>query len=158
MEIDNKIENIFGKNAVFAGYIFLFAGFAFLYFTAYITGILLMIISGFIIFSFTGVEIDTEKRQVRQYDKYFGIIKNGKWKSLDSFRGITFIPFVRTDTMASWSNRITSVKRSDYRIYLVNKALKPAFAIKRCNTKEEALGSLDEFSLLLKLPVYTVKL
>ncbi len=157
LKIDNKIEKIFGNNAVFAGSVFLLAGIGFIFFSAFIAGILLIIISGFTIFSYTGVEIDSKKRQVRRYDKLFGIIKTGRWRSLDSFRGVTFIPFVKTEGMASWSNRRTSIRRSDYRIYLVNKALKPAFAIKRCKNMDEALNSLDEFSLWLKLPVYSIK-
>ena len=157
MKIDNKIDNVFGENAIFAGYLFLFTGLLFLYFMAIVAGILIVAISGFVITSYSGVEIDTDKRIIRQYDKLFGIFKTGKWKSLESFRGVTYIPFIRTERISSMSNRINSVKKIDHRIYLVDKGLKPAFAIKKCNTMEEAQCSLDEFSLWLKLPVFSVK-
>jgi hypothetical protein len=39
----------------------------------------------------------------------------------------------------------------------VNKARKPAIAIKTCPTREEAQNSIDEFSIWLKVPVFSVK-
>jgi len=95
---------------------------------------------------------------LRQYNKLFGLIKTGKWKSFQSYVGVTLIPFTRKESMASWSNRINTTKETDYRIYLVNKARKPAFAIKCCKNMDEARASHDEFSIWLKLPVYTAKM
>ena len=157
MIIDNKIEKAFGRNAVFAGGIFFAVALVLFIAGRFLAGGLIMIASGFVIFTFSGVEIDTEKQLIRQYNQWFGLIKTGRWKNLHAYLGITLIPFSRKESMASWSNRTTAVKRTDYRIFLVNKARKPAFVIKRCPFPEEARDSLDEFSLWLKLPVYSFK-
>lgn len=157
LKIDNKIDNAFGRTAVFVGGLFLITGASFIYFEAYIAGVAVQIISLFVIFSYSGVDIDTEKNQIRQYNKLFGLIKIGRWKTINTYRGVTLIPFVKTESMASWSNRINTTRSRDYRIFLVDKAKKPAFAIKCCNTINEAKDSLDEFSIWLKMPVFTAR-
>ncbi len=155
--IDNKIEYLFGKTARFAGIIFFFTVIVSFAQGEWIIALLIFIIVVFVFFSFSGVEIDTEKRQLRQYNKLFGLVKTGKWKFIDLYVGVTLIPFTKSESMASWSNRIITTKETDYRIYLVNQARKPAFAIKRCKSIEQAQDSIDEFSIWLKLPVFSVK-
>ncbi len=157
MIIDNKVENIFGRNALFAGVIFLFSGIGFVFLGAYITGVIVIIISVFVIFSYSGVMIDTDNRKIKKYDKLFGFFKTGKWIRLSHFRGLTSIPFIKTESIVSWSNRRTSNKETYFRIFLVNKALKPDMLIKRCDTKEGAQRSIDELSIWLHLPVYSVR-
>jgi hypothetical protein len=155
--IDNKIEKVFGKTPVFAGIIFLVAGGIMLIAGAFVLGLATLFIAAFVIFTFWGVEMDIKTRRIKQYIKWFGFIKTGKWKSVDSYIGITLIPISTIESMASWSNRIISSKTTDYRIFLVNKAKKPAFIIKKCDTRENAQYSIEEFSLWLKMPVYSVK-
>lgn len=157
MIIDNKTERAFGKTAVFAGIIFLLTGIVILIAGAFILGAIAFLIAAFVAFTYSGVELNTESRQVKQYNKLFGIIKTGKWKSFDPYIGVTLIPISTVEIMASWSNRISSSKTTDYRIFFVNKAKKPAFVIKKCKSKENARNSLDEFSIWLNLPVYSIK-
>ena len=157
MLIDNRTESAFGKTAIFAGIIFLLTGIVVLIVGAFIIGAIVFLVAAFVAFTYSGVELDTDSRKVRQYNKLFGIIKTGKWKSVDSFLGVTLIPISTMEVMASWSNRLTSTKTTDYRIFFVDKTRKPAFVIKRCKSKENALNSLNEFSLWLKLPVYTIR-
>lgn len=157
MKIDNKIEKPFGKTAIFVGVVFLIAGAGILLSGAIIIGIIVILFAALVVFTFSGIDIDTEKYEVRQYNKWFGLVKTGKWKSLRAYIGVTLVPITTRESMASWSNRVTSNKKTDYRIYLVNKARKPAFAIKTCPTREEAQNSLDEFSIWLKVPVFSVK-
>ncbi|RIH63555.1 hypothetical protein D1164_19185 [Mariniphaga sediminis] len=157
LKIDNKIEKPFGRTAVFAGVIFFITGGGILIAGFVILGVITVLISALVIFTFSGVEIDTEKRQIRQYNKWVGLVKTGKWKSLDFYIGVTLIPITTWESMASWSNRTTSNKTTDFRIFLVSKNKKPAFAIKKCNTLHEAKNCLDEFSIWLKFPVFSVK-
>ncbi len=157
MIIDNKIDRAFGKTTVFAGIVFFLIGSLIVIAGGVILGSVALILAAFVIFTFSGVEFDTKYRKVRQYNKLFGIFKTGKWKPYDIYIGITLIPISTFEVMASWSNRISSTKTTDYRIFFVNKSKKPAFAIKKCKTEAKAKSSLDEFSLWLKLPVYSVK-
>jgi hypothetical protein len=155
--IDNKTESAFGKTAVFAGIIFLLTGIIILIAGAFIIGAVVFLVAGFVAFTYSGVELNTDSRQVKQYNKLFGLVKIGKWKSFDPYIGVTLIPISTVEVMASLSNRISSTKTTDYRIFFVDKAKKPAFVIKRCPTKQTARNSLDEFSIWLKLPVYSIK-
>ena len=157
MKIDNKTDNAFGRTAVFVGGVFLLAAVSFIYFEAYLAGVVVQIISLFVIFSYSGVEIDTDNNSVRQYNKLFGLFKIGRWKSLTAYKGVALIPIVKSESIASWSNRTNTLRSRDYRIFLVNKAKKPAFAIKCCKNMDEARDSLDEFSIWLKLPVYSAR-
>jgi hypothetical protein len=157
LKIDNKIEKPFGKTAVFVGVVFLITGTLMALNGAIIWGLLVILFAALVVFTFSGIEIDTEKYEVRQYNHWFGLVKTGKWKSLRAYIGVTLVPITTRESMASWSNRVTSNKKTDYRIYLVNKARKPAIAIKTCPTREEAQNSIDEFSIWLKVPVFSVK-
>ncbi len=157
MKVDNKIERAFGRTAVFAGVIFLITGIFMLFAGAYIIGAVTFLLAVFVVFTDAGVELDTDKRMMRMYNNWFGFIRTGKWKSLRDYIGVTLVPVSRWESMSSWSNRVTSTKTTDYRIFLVNEARKPAVAIKKCKTRENAQNSLDEFSLWLKVPVYSVK-
>jgi|GEM_PF-256891 len=157
LKVDNKIERAFGRTAVFAGVIFLIAGIFILVSGAYILGAFTVLLAVFVVFTDAGVEFDTEKHRMRMYNNWFGFVRTGKWKSLHEYIGVTLVPISRWESMSSWSNRTTSTKTTDYRIFLVNGAKKPAVAIKKCKTRETAQNSLDEFSLWLKIPVYSVK-
>ncbi len=156
MTINNKLDHLFASPAIFVSYIFIATG-IFMAKDHFVTSLIIIILASFFAFSYTGVEIDTVNRKVKQYTKIFGLLKTGNWKTLDAFPGLTLIPIKRVSTIASRSNLTTSTVHRDYRIFLINKAKRPAFAIKKCETREQAQNSIDEFSIWLKLPVYSVK-
>lgn len=116
-----------------------------------------VLVSSFVSFTYSGVEIDTNNRKIKNYYRLFGLIKTGKWKSLDSYLGVTLIPMQRIYRIYSRTNRTTSSTEKDYRIYLVSKSKRPAFAIKKCKTRQQAQDSLDEFSIWLQFPVFSPK-
>jgi hypothetical protein len=157
MKIENKIEPLLNGPMKFAGYTLLLLAVFFVYEGSIIPGIVVALLVSFFVFSFSGVEIDTTGRRIKQYNRIFGLFKTGRWKSLDAFPGITLVPMRRVNTFASRSNRTTTTIQNDYRIYLINKARKPAVVIKVCKNPEQAQNSLDEFSIWLKLPVYSIK-
>ena len=162
MRIDNKIDNLFSRNIIFAGYVFLVtSGFLFVS-SAYnpgswLIGGIIVLASLFVIFTTEHVVIDTKKNRISRYYKIFGLIDNGSWKNLDSFKGITLVPMRKVEAMSSLSNRSITTIHKDYRIFLVNKNKRPAFAIKTCKTLDEAQKSLDEFSIWLHKPVFSIK-
>ena len=124
---------------------------------SFLGGGITILASAFVIFTSEHVIIDTEKNQVKQYYKLFGFLKNGKWKNLDLYRGVTLIPMRKVSGMSSMSNRTTSLTEKDYRIFLVNANKRPAFAIKTCKKLMDAQNSLDEFSIWLHKPVFSIK-
>ncbi len=157
MKINNKLDPVMTGPMKLGGYIFLFCAVFAIYQGALLLGISIAVVSLFFIFSFSGIEIDTVARRIKQYNQYFGLFKVGKWKSLDTYAGVTLVPIRKVSTIASRANLTTSTVQKDYRIYLVNKAKKPAVAIKICKSKELGQNSLDEFSVWLKMPVFSVK-
>ena len=156
MYIENKIDRLLTGPVVFVGYIFMATGIL-IATQSLIFGISIIVLAAFFAFSYSGVEIDTDNRRIKQYTKIFGLFKIGGWKSMDAFLGLTLIPMRKVSSIASRANLTTSTIHRDYRIYLVSKARKPAFAIKKCQSREQAQNSIDEFSIWLKMPVYTIK-
>jgi hypothetical protein len=154
--IDNKIDNLLVGPVIFVGYLFLVTG-GIILLENLIVGISIFILAAFFTFTYSGVEIDTSNRRIKQYNKLFGLIKTGEWKNMDAFHGFTIVPMRNIVTIASRANLTTSSTQKDYRIYVVNKANRPAFAIKKCKTPQQAQKSIDEFSIWLKMPVYTIK-
>ena len=157
MLIDNKTNGSSGRSSVLAGFILLGTGVALCLSGGFSFGGIVLLVGFLLVFTYNGVEINTETRKVRQYSKLFGLFKAGRWMSYDSYVGLTLIPMSTIEQTAGWSNKISTSKTVDYRIYFVNEEKKPAYAIKRCDSKEMAKLSLDEFLLWLKIPVYTIK-
>ena len=156
MIIDNKIEKTFSGTFVIIGGTFLFIAAVLILNQQWILGVLSFMVAGFILFTYSGIEIDTEKRKIKPYYKVFGFLKRGKWESLENYRGLTLIPMKKIYTTFSRSNRKNSSEESDFRVYLINKAKKPAFPLKSCKSREAAQNSMDEFSIWLKMPVYSI--
>lgn len=155
--IDNKIEKILNGPSIFLGITFLVLGLVFIINTGWILGAAFLMVSCFLIFTYSGIEIDTDKRRIRSYFKVFGLIKRGKWKSLGKYEGVTLVPMKKVHTIFSRSNRQTSTTDNYFQIYLVNKANKPELPIKKCKSFDEGQNSLDEFSIWLKMPVFSIK-
>ncbi len=157
MVVNNKLEYILSGAKVFVGYLFIFTGAIIAFLGQIMFGLSVSTLALFFITTFSGVEIDTTNKKIKQYNKLFGIIKTGRWQSLDFFIGLTLIPVRKINTIASRANITNSVVQKDYRIYLVNKNCKPAFPIKICKNMEQAQNSIDELSIWMKLPVYSRK-
>jgi hypothetical protein len=125
--------------------------------SVWILGILSFVIASFLLFTFSGIEIDTVNRQIKPYYMFFGLFRNGKWQSLEKYVGLTLVPMRKVYSVFSRSNRRSDSEKDDFRVYLVNKSRKPALPLKSCKTQEAAQDSMDEFSIWLKMPVYSVK-
>lgn len=157
MIINNKIEKTFSGPLVIMGITFMVLAGGLIPTYHWFFGVASFVVACFILFTFSGIEIDTEKRIIKPYYMVFGFWKRGKWESLEKYKGLTLVPMQKVYTTFSRSNRVNSSVKSDFRVYLVNKAKKPAFALKCCKSREAAQNSMDEFSIWLKMPVYSVK-
>ncbi len=156
MITDNKISRTFSGPSIFLGITFLIPGVMFIAVGQWLPGAISLIIASFILLTFSGVEIDTEKREIKKYNKIFGFIKAGHWEPAEKYKGVTLVRMKEVQTLYSRSNRQTPASKKSFQIYLVNQAKKPEVAIKKCKTFETAQDSLDEFSIWLKLPVFSI--
>lgn len=157
MIIDNKIQQTFNGPLIFMGITFMALAVVLVIAKLWILGILSFVIAGFLLFTFSGIEIDTVNRQIKPYYMLFGLFRNGKWQSLEKYIGLTLVPMRKVYSVFSRSNRRNDSEMDDFRVYLVNRSKKPALPLKSCKTREAAQDSMDEFSIWLKMPVYSVK-
>jgi hypothetical protein len=157
MKIDNKIQQTFNGPLIFMGITFMAIAIILVISNQWILGILSFVIACFLLFTYSGIEIDTEKRQLKPYYMLFGLFKKGKWQSLEKYVGLTLVPMRKVYSVFSRSNKISNSETDDFRVYLINKSKKPALPLKSCKIREDAQNSMDEFSIWLKMPVYSVK-
>ena len=157
MNINNKIQQTFNGPLTFMGITFMVIAVILVIGKMWILGILSFVISCFLLFTFSGMEIDTERRMIKPYYMLFGLFKNGKWQSLEKYIGLTLVPMRKVYSVYSRSNKKSDSEMEDYRVYLVNRSKKPALPLKSCKTHDAAQDSMDEFAIWLKMPVYSVK-
>lgn len=93
-----KIGNIFGR-AIFAGYVLIFIGLAVFIFSAlfeayrshfYIGGIIgfLIVLLGLLFsFSYYGVDVDFERKKIRNFKVYIGV-KVGGWHNMPNYESV----------------------------------------------------------------------
>lgn len=155
--INNKIEKTLTGPSIFIGIAFLILGAGFIFNNEWFLGLFFLLLASFLFFTYSGIEIDTTTKQIKSYYIFLGLIKHGKWQSLEKYRGVTLVPMKKVTKTFSRSNRQNSTTKKYFEIYLVNEAKKPALPIKRCDSLEHAQNSLDEFSIWLKMPVFSVK-
>lgn len=157
MIIDNKLDKTLSGPSVLMGFTFLILGIVLLVVKNWWLGAIGIVLAFFLLLSYSGINIDTTGRRIKPYFKAFGIFKTGKWESLKNYIGLILVPINLIYPVYSRSNRRTVSISSEFRVYLVNKAGKPSIPIKKCRTRQKAQRSIDEFSIWLKLPVYTIK-
>ena len=157
MLINNRTSRFLTGPYIFFGILFLFPAILGLIETNWGLFVPCAIICWFLFGTYSGVEIQSDKRLFRKYDMWFGLIKTGKWISLDNFVGITLVSMRQIYRMYSRSNRVSSSVERQFRICLVNQKKKPSIEIKKCKTREQAQKCLDEFAIWLHLPVYSIK-
>ncbi|MCE4563236.1 hypothetical protein INQ51_02835 [Maribellus sp. CM-23] len=157
MKIDNKISHFLTGPYIFFGFLFIpLLLMGLLEHHPIMAGVSSLAIA-YLFATYSGVEIDTETKKFRNYNKQFGLFKTGRWRSLDDYIGVTLVPIRKVYRMYSRSNRSNTSHKTEYRIYLVNQAKRPAIPIKKCKTQDEGYKCLDEFAIWLHKPVYSPK-
>lgn len=150
MVIDNKLDKAFGPSGVFAGYALLIVG-AVSFLTG--VGLILALIGAFMAFTFSGVQIDSEKMIYRTYTSVFGGIKMGQWKKLSGFTQITVLKSKRKYTTFSRSNRTIHTNQIDYRVSLVNPSRGDRLEVKKSNSMDDAYMYAEGLSSQLDIPL-----
>ena len=135
----------------FSGWIFMVVGALFF---LDIMGVVLLVVGFFLATTSDGVSIDVGARRVRKFSGPFGLPMVGRWESLDNYAGLTVIPIQQKFTTWSRSNRQSTIERSDYRVFLVGLDRKPAFALKKNDSNEQAVIVMDKLALALRMTVW----
>ena len=138
--IENKFGKSFPQGLVFVGYIFLGIG-VLMCVTSPVMGLAIILISAFISFTFSGMEINTYNKSYKDYTLFFGFIKQGKWNSYTNYPYVTILRKNMVTTIHSRGNvASTSTKELVYDITLLDKTHRKKLAIKRMKDKDEALA------------------
>lgn len=150
MVVDNKLDKSFGPSGVFAGYVLLIVGVVSILSGV---GLIVALIGAFTAFTYSGVQINTDKKLYRTYSSVFGALKVGHWKKLSGFTQITVLKSNKKYTTFSRSNRSIETRQIDYRVNLVNPSKNERVAVKKCNSMEEAYVYADGLGSRLGIPV-----
>jgi len=157
MIIKNKIQQTFNGPLIFMGITFLLMAVILVLVAKWVVGILSFVVACFLLFTWSGIEIDTEKRKIKPFYMLFGLVQNGEWETLEPFVGLTLVPIQKVYSVFSRSNRQNVSVYDDFRVYLVGKNKKPALPLVSTKSMDEAQKWLDEFSALINLPVLKTK-
>jgi len=135
--IDNKIETLVPTTAVYSGYLFLLIGIIALFSQAFL-GLGLIGIGILIGFSTSGVQIDLEKKLIKDYVKCFGIAF-GRWGNIEGFQDISVLSTRQSSTTYSRSNRALTQIEIFYDVYFLNSTHRLKMKVKRCKEQDEAI-------------------
>jgi hypothetical protein len=135
--IDNKIENIAPKTAIYSGYLFIFFGIVGLSSNLF-AGLGIIAVGILISFSTSGVQIDPEKRLLKDYTKCFGF-KFGKWESIEIYTDIAVLSLRQSSTTLSRSNRALTEIEKYYDVCLLNSSHRIKMKVKRSKTQDDAI-------------------
>ncbi len=157
MLINNTTSRFLTGPYIYFGLIPLLIGIIGLLDQQWIVAIFCLTIAWYLFGTNSGMEINTDKKTFREYNKHFGIFKSGQWKSINQFIGLTVVSMKSVYKVYSRSNRTNASSKTEFRVYFVNEHKKPEHLIKKCNTQEEAQNKMDELALWLHLPVFSIK-
>jgi hypothetical protein len=152
MKFRSKAEYPFAPYLSFAGVLFMLTGFIFF---RQVAGIVLLTTGAFLCFTSGGVVIDTDKQRMKTYARLFGIFPVGKWRDYSGCSGIAIVPVTTTYVVHSRSDRTNALESRFFRIYLVNKEMKPAYRLGKFKTIQVARHEAERLSHLLQIPLCT---
>jgi len=141
MIIRNKLDKSFGPTGSVAGYIIFIVGLGSTIYSW--TGLILALIGAFAGFTSTSTVIDLNTKRVKFSNNLFGIIKTGKWISIEPTMKLGIKKINKVWRTYSGSNRSFDFPNKDYRIMLYSSDNKVILPIKKANSLEGARVELE---------------
>jgi len=141
VKINNRLDNSFGPVGTFAGLIMFIAGIILTYF--YLSSVFLVLIGGFVGFTFSSAIIDYEKKRVKFSNNIFGIIPTGKWFQILPTMKIGIKEINQTYKAYSQGNRTLDVSKMDFRIILYDSDEKEIMQIFKADSLDSAIAERD---------------
>ena len=145
--IDNNHGQSFSTGLVFGGYILVIFGIIFLVGNPLI-GVATFLLGGYIVFTRTGIMINPQTKQYKDYTQYFGI-KTGEWKDLSKYSDLSVLKTRMLTSSFSRSNRPLNEVNHYYNIYLLSKSHRKKLLFRRFEIKEEAMAEANKMAKLL---------
>lgn len=150
------LTHSFGKSSPpslsFSGYVFLVIGIIGAFSNIYI-GALFIIAGAFLGFFKSGVQINLQESTYRNYNSFFRL-RQGKWKSLDTYSYITLMQNHESSATLSRSNRrAVTGATTYYDICLLSGNHREKLTIKRITDRDKASSEIKKLSEQLNLPM-----
>lgn len=149
MKSTYKFDKTFGPVASFSGIIIFIAGLIATYYA--LTGLVLVFIGAFIGFTDSSTTIDTENKKVKFSDNIFGIIKVGKWISVDKNMQIGIKQRNKVYRTYSRSNRTLDLEIHDKKLYLLDENKNPILPILKVQNNEDTKEEINKISRELNI-------
>jgi len=148
---EHKLDKSFGPIGTIAGITIFVVGVALISFS--ISGLVLIIIGAFVGFSSTSTLIDSNNKKVRFCNNLFGIIKVGKWITIETNMSVGIKQSNRTWRAYSRGSRSIDISDKDFRIILFDSKGKQILPLMKVLTLESAKEEARLISEQLNLKV-----
>jgi hypothetical protein len=141
---------VFPHNVIFMAYILgLVSIFAFL--SNWLLGLILFLVSSFILTTKMKVEIDLNKSTYREYTHFFQIFKTGKTYDLNLYKFISVLPKRQSTVMYSRSSNSNIQTDFFHVICILNEKFKNKKEVSKFESKEKAILLAKELAEKMKL-------
>jgi len=144
METINKLDNAYGPVGRASGSLLLLAGVILVFYS--FSGLILILMGGFIGFTYTSVNVDFYRRRVKFTNMILGIVPVGKWLVIQDDMKIGIKKSNKSWSAYSRGNRELEIPANDYRLILCDSKGREIMAVKKFDSLEEAKISLDVYS------------
>jgi len=108
----------------------------------YLSGIILVLIGGFVGFTTTSALIDNDRKRIKFCNNLFGIIRSGKWISVEPTMKIGIRESNQTYRAFSRGDRALDINKKDFRLVLYDSQNREIMPMKKYNSLEEAKAEL----------------
>jgi hypothetical protein len=143
--IDNITGKSFPQPAINGGYVFILFSPVFVFMDSPQIGAVLFLAGLLVSFTVTGVRVDIEKKQFKEYTRYYWI-KFGSWKTLIEYPFITIITEQESSIAFSFKSDDSEMNESVYGIYLVNASKTHKILLKKFKDRDEAMLELPKLA------------
>ena len=118
----------------------------------YLSSLILVVIGGFVGFTFSSAIIDYEKKRVKFANFIFGIIPTGKWIQIVPTMKVGIKELNQTYRAFSRGNRTLDVSKMDFRIILCDVDEKEIMQIDKADSLDSAKLKRDAIGKQLGIP------
>jgi len=141
----NKLDKTFGPSGSSAGIFIFVVGLIATYFA--FTGLILIVLGGFVGFSSTSTWIDFDKKRVKFCNTIFGIMSLGQWIDIQKDMKIGIKKSNTVWRTYSRSNQSIDIQNNDYRLILYNSDNKVITALMKTDNLNTAQYNLEKLCL-----------
>lgn len=152
MKTINKLDKPFGPAGAAAGLVLILVGI--LTVSHSLFSFFLILIGAFFGFTTTNSVIDADRKRVKLSNNLLGVLRIGKWISIERGMKIGIRKSSQVWQTASWSNRVLKIRNDDFRIILFDFDEKEIIPLQKAISRNEASKELAKLSHELGLKTF----